>query len=214
MYKFRALTGMQTPRIIAGMNINMVCSLRNRSFTLTLSLLMVLVLAAACAAPELNASTASTPTGPSLDVHTTGDGDRIDLNTHISPDRNELIIDVYSKRGIGSATFTFAHYFPDHLPDQITLKLHLKGLEQLQITTDDQVIIANIPSSGNGDAVQSAAATSNDATQVQSISANNPFWLTITKVDDGDAYFAVDLPSTLFKQDIQNMTLKWVDFYR
>ena len=213
MYIFRALPGIQTPRIIADMNINTSRALRNRSFTRTFLLLIGLLLATACAAPELNANAAATPTGPSLDVHTTGDGDRIDLNTHISPDRNELTIDVYSERGIGSATFTFAHYFPDHLPDQITLKLHLKGLEQLQITTDDQVIIANIPSSGNGDAVQSAAA-SNDATQVQSISANNPLWLTITKVDDGDAYYAVNLPSTLFKQDIQNMTLKWVDFYR
>ncbi|MEZ4712849.1 MAG: hypothetical protein R3A44_37015 [Caldilineaceae bacterium] len=136
------------------------------------------------------------------------------MSTHISPDRDELTIDVYSQRGIGSATLTFAHYFPDHLPDQITLNLHLEGLEQFQITTDDQVIIANIPSSGNGDAIQSAAPASNDATQVQSISSNNPLWLTITKLGDSDPYFSIVLPSLLFQKDVQNMTLKWVDFYR
>lgn len=185
-----------------------------RRLTLTLSLLITIVLASACAAPNFDASAAPTPTGPSLDAHTTGEGDRIDMSTHISPDRDELTIDVYSQRGIGSATLTFAHYFPDHLPDQITLNLHLEGLEQFQITTDDQVIIANIPSSGNGDAIQSAAPASNDATQVQSISSNNPLWLTITKLGDSDPYFSIVLPSLLFQKDVQNMTLKWVDFYR
>ncbi|MEZ4657669.1 MAG: hypothetical protein R2911_08865 [Caldilineaceae bacterium] len=189
-------------------------SVDHRPLTLTLSLLIAIILAAACAAPNFDASAAPTPTGPSLDVHTTGEGDRIDLSSHVSPDRDELTIDVYSQRGIGSATLTFAHYFPDHLPDQITLNLHLKGLEQFQITTDDQIIIANIPSSGNGDAIQSAAATSNDATQVQSISANNPLWLTVTKMGDADTYFSIVLPSPLFTQDVQSMTLKWVDFYR
>lgn len=187
--------------------------------TLMLALLILTIVVSACIAPDFSANSAPTPTGPLLHMHTTGKGDRVDSSSHVSPGSDELTLDIYSERGIGSATLTFSHYYPDHVPDQITIHLHTKGLEHFQVATDEQVITASVPSSGNGQSIQSASTSSANVTQLQPITPNSPHWLTITQANDTPAtqngdYFAIVLPAQLLKQEVQTITLEWVDFYR
>ena len=122
----------------------------------------------------------------------------------------ESRIDIHSKSGIGKALFWVAG---DAVSDDLTLRLHLRGLEQLTFTFGEHAIQAGVSSHGAQAVRQTVSIGDGDATP---ITPESPFWLKIapSKIVDGHpVYFDVN-PPPAFYDDSGAFRLRWIDFYR
>jgi hypothetical protein len=135
-----------------------------------------------------------------------GDGITIDSTT---PD---VTIDITSERGIGSTEILRA----GQPPKSLTIKLHLKGLEEMSLAWDATRVTAHV-GSGNGDVREEVSV---DGGRAASIDNASPYWMPI-RIESADrliplrnGYFAVTAPPAFIEAAPQRFTLKWIDFYR
>ena len=137
----------------------------------------------------------------------------VSTGTTILPfdDAVESRIDIYSESGIGEAIFWI---MDKKSVDDMVLRLHLRGLEQLTLTLSDHTVQASVSSHGDN-AVRESLVTA-DGVETP-ISPDSPFWIEIvaSDLDDGmPAFFDVELPAGLVNSDNSMFRLKWIDFYR
>lgn len=103
-------------------------------------------------------------------------------------------------------------------PDVVTLRLHLKGLENLKVTNGKDALEAAV-SSHDG-----KVRLWKDGKEDSLLDAKHPFWMEIRMFRmDGkrvksipleDGYFEMQLPKALFEENPKSITLNWIDFYR
>ena len=105
------------------------------------------------------------------------------------------------------------------MPERIVIRLHLAGLEEFRLISEQTTISASFSSSGvltgNNQKVISAGGES-------PITPIHPYWLNISVVSDQETpdiplkqgYFEVELPKEFLREAANFFEIQWVDFYR
>jgi len=125
----------------------------------------------------------------------------------------DVVVDVYSQSGIGSAEMTQTG---GPAPASVTMRLHLKGLEQFTFRYPAAAVTASV-SSHDGSVSESVSIQSGAA---QAIDPSSPYWMTVTinatdpSIPLKDGYFEVWAPKDFLTSASREFTLHWVDFYR
>lgn len=142
---------------------------------------------------------------------------KMDDTVQAQGDAGHVVFSVNSRSGIGSAAIERSE---DKWPAQVTLRFHLKGLENLVVS--------------NGTVKLSAAVSKNeeklrvrlwkDDKEADLLDAASPHWMEIRIVGaDGkpardlplkDGYFEMTLPKTFLENHPKSLGLQWIDFYR
>jgi hypothetical protein len=173
-----------------------------------LSLLVTCALMTGCAA-----STGTPETLPPI-FTITAEGNGNEMT--VSAQGNTFVFDVYSQGGIGSGTVEFISGTP---PKNIVIRLHLKGLEEFQLSCEGTTIIASVSSAANHEVIQSVISPEGSE---QPITADTPFWMEIRKMSDqsisptmpDSGYFEIATPKDLMREGYRSFSIRWIDFYR
>jgi hypothetical protein len=139
------------------------------------------------------------------------------VSSEVALQDDELFIDIYSESGIGSAEILFPS---QTRPANVILRMHLNGLEQLQMSYDDLVIQASVASSPPHIVRQRVRREEGEL----KIEASSPYWMDINLVSGDakvpaeipleDGYFEVDVPEDFLIGQYERVMLSWIDFYR
>lgn len=119
-------------------------------------------------------------------------------------------LDLWDPSGIGEAMFWIMDL--DSATD-LSIRLHLRGLEELTIVFGEHIFRAGV--SSYGERTVQEALLSTDDTETE-LTAGSPYWAQITPgevVNGMPAHFDVALPPALFEDD-GLFRLRWIDFYR
>ena len=170
--------------------------------TILLSLLLV-----SCAGLPANAQSEE----PVFTVTTKNKEDQVDIQYK---DRAALI-DIHSLTGIGSARFELKS---GSLPGEITLRLHLKGLEEFRLSSAQESIAASVSSSDASDIHQKIIASGGDSP----LQPSHPLWLQIEivagqaekKIPLEEGYFEITAPKEFTREAGNSFEIEWIDFYR
>jgi hypothetical protein len=142
--------------------------------------------------------------------------DRPDTRVTVSADAQQAIVDVSSPSGIGGATVAITSAVQ---PQKITLRLHLRGLEELRFTYGDTTISASISSAGDTSIHQ----TYRGAGPERAIAEGSPYWMQTRLVPAGgapatiplqDGYIEVEAPQDFLASGQTTFAIQWVDFFR
>jgi hypothetical protein len=134
----------------------------------------------------------------------------------VSAEGETTLIEVHSQSGIGSATVELVSGAP---PENIVLRLHLKGLEEFRLTFDKTVIVARVSSGDVGSVDEIAILPGGEE---QSITPDSPLWLDI-RIVSGQATpqipldqgrFEIALPRDFLHDEHRSFSIRWIDFYR
>lgn len=119
--------------------------------------------------------------------------------TMVSLDFAASIIDVTCPRGIGGMMVSV----PDgKWPALLTLRLHLKGMENFTVKSATTTVTAEVNSGTHVVRQNITMANQLDITDESSL-----------KVHAGDDFFDVTLPTNILR-DTKELTVSWIDFYR
>lgn len=172
---------------------------------LRMSLLMCLFLAS-CASQNASAQDSK----PEFRVRLKNSGDQVTILREDS----QTIIDIRSDFGIGSASFELVS---GTMPNSALLRLHVNGLEELQVSSANVTIGASASTGETGFPVRERIVSPGVEVPIGSI---HPLWLDIQFVPDkGDTpdeegYFEIALPSEFMRNAGTSFEVRWVDFYR
>lgn len=125
----------------------------------------------------------------------------------------DVMVDVRSKSGIGSAQLTQTG---GAAPTSLTMRLYLKGLEQFTFQYPAATVTAAV-SSHDGFVSESVTTQGGAA---QPIGPDSPYWMPVkigaadTSIPLQDGYFQVQAPRAFIEAASREFTLHWVDFYR
>lgn len=145
-------------------------------------------------------------------VTTKNPDDQIDI-------KNEKVIttvDVYSPTGIGSAQFALES---GSMPERMVLRLHLKGLEELRLVSDQTTIAASASSSNLFRVSDQRVISSGNE---YSITPIDPLWMQIEIVSGQaietiplkDGYFEITISNEFIQNSGDSFEIQWIDFYR
>ncbi len=170
-------------------------------------LLALLLFLAGCGA----SGTANIPTSPyqvttdkASDAVTSTEGD------------GQVVFDITSKTGIGRAEITRAD---GQWPDQVEIRLHVRGLESLTVTYGGVAVHTAVPSSGDKIYDQTvqlpdkpSPAKALDSRYEMPLIVVDADGQTDIPLDDG--YFALRLPLDFHEGAFTTFSVDWIDFYR
>jgi len=118
-------------------------------------------------------------------------------------------IDIQSPTGIGSASFELES---GAMPENVTLRLHLKGLEGFRLLSARDQISASV--SGDTQTILSSGTES-------PLSPGDPLWVEIEIVSEAEkkipldqGYFEVTVPQEFIRNAGEMFEIEWIDFYR
>jgi hypothetical protein len=132
---------------------------------------------------------------------------------------NALIVDITSQSGIGDAT---VHLAPSQQPQRVTLRFHLKGLEELRFGYGSTTVIVSISSSAGHRVSQRVEQTGTTAKEEQ-IAERSPYWMPTRLVPAAgvqatiplqSGVIEVEAPPDFFASQATSFSLRWIDFYR
>ncbi|GAB5517597.1 hypothetical protein [Rhodopirellula baltica] len=145
---------------------------------------------------------------PAFRITTKHDRDKV----KIAAEEDRVVIEVQSPKGISQAVVERSD---DQWPASVMLRLHLKGLERLQVINGKRMLEASVSSQDGQRRI------SKDDSPLD---AKHPSWMDIRMLDkDGEpvrriplneGYFEMQLPKALLDDNPKSITLKWIDFYR
>ncbi|HQX50542.1 MAG TPA: hypothetical protein PK992_05105 [Planctomycetaceae bacterium] len=146
---------------------------------------------------------------PQFKITTKRDNDKIEVQI----ENGKAEVSINSPFGISQATI---ERLPEHWPDAVVLRLHLKGLENFTVT--------------NGKITLNAAVSSHDVrlwkddNEDSPLDSKTPYWMeirmagndgkTVKTIPLNDGYFEMALPKVFFEGNLKSITLNWIDFYR
>lgn len=143
---------------------------------------------------------------------------RNDVRSEVNFQDDRLYIDIYSESGIGSADILFP---TQNQPADIYLRMHLSGLEQLQLAYDGLVVAASVASMPPYQVRQSVILKEEGELEIES---SSPYWMSITIVSGDedvpatiplkDGYFEAGLTEDILNGDYEEISVNWIDFYR
>jgi hypothetical protein len=127
---------------------------------------------------------------------------------------NRMVFDVESPQGIGSFTGTLAERVR---PKRLTVRLRLRGLEELRFSYAGRTVAGSLASTGNH-AVRQSLLT--DGAE-QSVRYRDRHWMRFW-VERGapmvvplqGRWIEVDAPPEFLKSGVRTFTVEWVDFFR
>lgn len=127
-----------------------------------------------------------------------------------------LSLDIWSNRGTGSATVELLSGPP---PTSITLRLHLRAMEELRVTYGETTLVATIASDAGHEVRQSLVAP--DGSE-QPLEPANPLWMEVQIVSPErepvfplrEGHLAINLPDTVLREGKDAFSIRWVDFFR
>lgn len=162
-------------------------------------LLAALLCLAACRAPQGDSMKIR------VDLAKEGDTAKVDHSD------GRAVIDVSSATGIGHLT---AQREAAHWPDEVVVRLRLKGLEQLTIAYDNVEILTGVSSSG--DAMPLVLRVTDESGAVQAASPSAGIYYPTIRRGGGatDEFFEVTLPPHFHQALPPSFELSWIDFYR
>ncbi|MEZ4866538.1 MAG: hypothetical protein R3C14_34785 [Caldilineaceae bacterium] len=187
--------------------------LQPRTFKLSLvfSLLLACLLTGSCiVAPSVAAEPAR------FAITAKGDGNELTVST----EGETAIIDVQSASGIGSAKVELP---AEHGLNQIVLRLHLQGLEDLKLIYGVATITAQVSSQSLAVASQNPSQHVSTACGIEEdLTPTSAYWLDLQMVSAQqpaqiplkDGYFEFALPKDFWATPNHSFTVQWVDFYR
>ncbi len=123
------------------------------------------------------------------------------------------IIDVTSESGLGKVT---VERKSDKWPQQVHVRLHLAGLESFQVGNQDGVFEWSLASGGD----RAQRATYRSGREFSKLAPPSPYYTEVKIVGGNntiplkDGYFDVPLPAPLLADNPEEITLRWIDFYR
>ena len=127
-------------------------------------------------------------------------------------------ININSPRGIGRTTVRPAG---DAWPEKIVIRLHLRGLEGLQLRGKTATYSTGFTSSDGGRALRTERRQNVDGAKQEILPVDHPDSIKIRRVSKKgepkiplDGFFEVHIPAKLLKDSPESFQLHWIDFYR
>jgi hypothetical protein len=143
-----------------------------------------------------------------------------DETATVTIEDGRALIDVTSPRGIGGLTATLD---AGQWPEAIVVRLHLRGLEQLEIAYDAYTLTTGKSSNSNPDPALELTVVEEDGT-VQTASPSADMWYPTIVAGGADGqetiplpeggYFDITLPPHFSQGDYRSFRMRWVDFFR
>ena len=174
-------------------------------FQLPLRMCLILLLIAA----EIAAFESSAP----LTIKTKKETDQVEIQVHES----RVVISIVSPSGISQASIKRTG---DKWPESLWLRLHLTGLERLQVSNSKLKLSAAVSQ------VQGKIQIRNwcDDKEEQTLNDRSPFWLDVRMIGrEGkpaanlplkNGYFELLPPKGFFAENPESIQIDWIDFYR
>ncbi len=125
----------------------------------------------------------------------------------------DVTVEVRSPSGIGSAHLSQTG---GGVPASLTIRLYLKGLEQLTFEYPGVTVMASI-STHDGSVSESVSVNGGAE---QPISPDSPYWMPVkivapdTAIPLKDGYFEAQAPRDFLATASREFTVRWIDFYR
>jgi len=132
----------------------------------------------------------------------------------ILDENSQTVIDILSPTGIGSAAFELGS---GTMPDALLLRLHLKGLEEIQLISTNVAVSASV---STGEAVFPVSERIVSPGVELPIGSVHPLWMAIQIVSENknipleEGYFEVRVPREFIRSAGTSFEVRWVDFYR
>ena len=126
----------------------------------------------------------------------------------------EVVATVNSKSGIGSATLSRVG---ESWPKELVVRLHLRGLESFKVENGATVVEWSKSSSG---AQTSRVSLRQAGGGEQALVTGSRYFSELKTVGTDptvplrDGYFEIALPAALLEGNPEEITLRWIDFYR
>lgn len=156
-------------------------------------------------------STAVADDTPPFKITTKRNNDRVEVKA----EKDKAILSVHSPFGISNAVIERTG---EKWPEAVTLRLHLKGLENFKASNEKVKLEASVSSQGG------KVRLWKDGKEDSPLDAKGPYWMDIRMVgSDGklakaiplkDGYFEMQLPKAMFEENPKSITVNWIDFYR
>lgn len=135
---------------------------------------------------------------------------------NISTTGDTVIVDVHSRSGIGAATVDLVS---GTAPAQISVRLHLHGLEAFRLSYDHTVIAVAVSSDEHHSVSQQVELPDGGT---RAIPSDSPLWLDLEMVSAQDSstpslqpsVFTIHMPPGLMNEQRRSFTIRWIDFYR
>jgi len=146
---------------------------------------------------------------PNLEAETRRGDSRLELGGS----GENVIAEVHSKSGIGSATITRVGR---DWPGAMRIRLHLRGLESFKVDNGKTVVEWSKSSSGK----QASRVSLRLAGEEDPIEAGGRYHSEVKTVGGNgkvplvDGYFEIALPAAIFEDNPAKIDLHWIDFYR
>jgi hypothetical protein len=173
----------------------------------------IAVLALVVAAATVSTKFSAADDAPTFKITTKRDNDRVDAKV----EKGKVTFSIHSPFGISHAAIERAG---ESWPDTVELRLHLKGMENFQVTNGKMKLEASASLQEGKPLVRLWKDGKEDAP----LDAESPCWMEIRILDvDGkqameiplkDGYFEMTLPKALFEGNPKAITVNWIDFYR
>ncbi len=125
----------------------------------------------------------------------------------------DVTVEVRSPSGIGNAHLSQTG---GSTPTSVTIRLYLKGLEQLTFEYPGATVMASV--STHDGSVSESVSVNGGADQP--IGPDSPYWMAVkivaadTAIPLKDGYFEAQAPKDFFATASREFALRWVDFYR
>lgn len=155
--------------------------------------------------------TASADDTASFKITTKRDDDKV----VVKAEKNKAVICVQSPFGISNAVIERTE---EKWPETIVLRLHLRGLENFQITNGKVKLEASMSSQDNTVRVWK------DGKEESPLNEKSPYWMEVRKISNDrkpakasplkGGYFELDLPRVLLEDNSKSISVHWIDFYR
>ena len=162
-------------------------------------------------AAVLSTGCTNTVNKPQFKIITKRDNDKVEVKVQ----KGTTVFLVHSPFGISQ---TVIERTDGNWPDKVMLRLHLKGLENFKISNGKITIEAAVSSQDGNVRIWK------DGKEDSPLDAKSSYWTEIRMFsDDGkqataiplkDGYFEIQLPTALFEDNPQSLTVNWIDFYR
>jgi hypothetical protein len=164
-------------------------------------------LLAACAGAPAEAQSGE----PAFIVIPKNTDDRVDIRY----ENGTSFIDIYSPTGIGSAILELES---GTMPGGMVLRLHLKGLEELRLTSAQTSLAASVSNSNPSEIQQRVLAASSDTPLLP----GDPLWMPLEIISPQaektipleEGYFEVEVSQEFLRKAGKSFEIQWTDFFR
>jgi hypothetical protein len=162
-----------------------------------------------CASQPANAQSGGEPV---FSVTTKNQDDKIDVQY----ENGVTSVDIHSPTGIGSAKFELES---GSMPEKLILRLHLKGLEEFRLVSEQATIAASGSSSDMFNVIDQSVIV---AGTEYSITPIDPLWTKVEvisgqadkKIPLEEGFFEIAVPKEFIRSAGNSFEIQWIDFFR